>query len=190
MKLRRVLQLAVVGAAAAAMVDRALGERTAGTTPPATMAVRVHAPIDEVWRVLVDHERQPLWMSEMKELRLIAADRLQLGATAQATVRIGGIAVTDPVTVTAFDPPTRFAIAHEGLYSGEGEITLVPDGDDWTEVSWVEHLRAPLVPHLAAAVQNPVFRMVFQADLVRFKRLVETGSAEGDDPPLVRLLTL
>ena len=190
MTIRRLAQLAAVGGIAAVFAERVLGDRDHGGPPPVRMSVRVHAPIDEVWRVLVDHELQRAWMLEMKDLRLIDADRLQLGTVAQATVRIGGIAVSDPVTVTAFDAPTRFGIAHEGLYTGRGEITLAPDGDDWTQVTWVEHLRAPVLPHVAATLQNPMFRMVFQADLGRLKRLVETGSAEGHDPALVRLLTL
>ena len=32
--------------------------------------------------------------------------------------------VTDPVTVTEFEPPHRFAIRHEGLFKGHGLITL------------------------------------------------------------------
>jgi hypothetical protein len=100
-----------------------------------------------------------------------------------------GIQVTDPVTITEWQPPTRFAIRHEGRWAGGGVITLEAGVDGTTTVvRWAETLRAPFLPDLAAVLQAPVFRAVFQADLVRLKRLVETGSADGPESPLVRLL--
>ena len=43
---------------------------------------------------------------------------------------------------------------------------------------WEETLVPPLLPALGAVVQAPVLRSIFQADLQRLKRLVETGSAD------------
>ena len=100
-----------------------------------------------------------------------------------------GIEVTDPVTITEWEPPTRFAIRHEGRWSGGGVITLEAGVDGTTTVvRWEETLRSPILPDLADVLQAPVFRTVFQADLVRLKRLVETGDAEGPESRLVRLL--
>ncbi len=36
-----------------------------------------------------------------------------------------------------------------------------------------------MLPDLGAIVQAPILRAIFQADLERMKRLVETGSADG-----------
>jgi hypothetical protein len=114
-----------------------------------------------------------------------------VGSRGLATVRMLGMQVTDPVTITEWQPPTRFAIRHEGLWAGGGVITLESGVDGTTTVvRWAETLRAPVLPELASFVQAPVFRAVFQADLERLKRLVETGSPEGPETPLVRLLTL
>jgi len=83
------------------------------------------------------------------------------------------------VEVTAFEPPTRFAIRHEGLFTGGGLITLEPGADGTTTiVRWDETLVPPLLPELGALLQAPILRSIFQADLHRLKRLVETGSAD------------
>jgi hypothetical protein len=37
---------------------------------------------------------------------------------------------------------------------------------------------APVLPELAGWAMAPVLRPIFQADLHRFRRLVETGSAD------------
>ena len=103
-----------------------------------------------------------------------------MGTRGVATVRIFGIPVSDPVEVTELDRPSRYAIRHEGLFSGGGLITLEPGADGSTTiVRWEETLVAPVLPELAAVVTGPILRAIFQADLHRLKRLVETGSADG-----------
>ena len=143
------------------------------------MLVVVDAPPDETWAVVADIPLQPEWMHEMKEVRLTTTGPVGVGTRGEATVRIAGISVTDPVEVTAFEPPTRFAIRHEGLFTGGGLITLEPGaGGATTIVRWDETLVPPLLPELGALAQAPVLRSIFQADLHRLKRLVETGSAD------------
>jgi len=82
--------------------------------------------------------------------------------------------------VTEFTPPHRYAIRHEGLFTGGGLITLEAGADERTTiVRWEETLIPPLLPELGALVQAPILRSIFQADLHRLKRLVETGSADA-----------
>jgi len=179
--LRRLLLLAAVIALKARLWDRWLAARR-GTRPPEPlrMLVVVDAPPEETWAVVSDIPLQPEWMHEMKEVRLTTPGPVHAGTTGEATVRIAGISVTDPVEVTAFEPPSRFAIRHDGLFTGEGVITLEPGADGITTiVRWDETLVPPLFPVLGAIALAPVLRSVFQADLHRLKRLVETGSADG-----------
>ena len=143
------------------------------------MLVVVDAPPADTWAVIADIPLQPEWMHEMKEVRLTTPGPTHLGTRGEATVRIAGISVTDPVEVTAFEPPARFAIRHEGLFTGGGLITLEPGADGTTTiVRWDETLVPPLLPELGALLQAPILRSIFQADLHRLKRLVETGSAD------------
>ncbi len=179
--IRRLLTLALVGAPIAFGVDRWLAARR-GQNPsrPLRMLVVVDAPIAETWAVVADIPLQPEWMHEMKRIRLLTAGPVGAGTRGEATVRIFGISVTDPVEVVEFEPPTRFAIRHEGLFTGGGLITLEPGADGTTTiVRWAETLVPPLLPELGARLQAPILQAIFQADLHRLKRLVETGSADG-----------
>lgn len=178
--LRRLLLLVAIAALKVWLLDRWLAGRRDGRPPePLRMLVVVDAPPDETWAVVSDIPLQPEWMHEIKEVHLTTPGPVGVGTRGEATVRIFGIGVTDPVEVTEFQPPTRFAIRHEGLFTGGGVITLEPGADGTTTiVRWDETLIPPALPELVALVQAPILHSIFQADLHRLKRLVETGSAD------------
>lgn len=174
--IRGLVRLGLAGAAAAYAVDRALGWGAREPAPIRSLAV-IDASIQRVWAVVADIEGQPRWMREMQSVRLLTPGPVGVGTVGEAEVRILGIGVTDPVTITEFSPPTRFAIRHDGRFSGTGVITLEPGADGTTTiVRWDETLVPPLFPHLGALVQAPVLGAIFQADLRRLKALVETDS--------------
>jgi uncharacterized membrane protein len=180
---RRILLLAgllAVVVAKAFAWDRILAARRGDRPPePLRMLVVVDAPIDRTWRVLADIGLQPAWMHEMKEVRVTTPGPTGVGTRGEATVRIFGIRVTDPVEVVGFEPPVRFAIRHEGLFTGGGVITLEPGADGTTTVvRWEETLVPPCLPVLGALAMAPVLREIFQADLHRFRVLVESGSLD------------
>lgn len=179
--LRRLVVLAAVTGVGLWLLDRCLASRRGSRLPQALgMLVVVDAPREETWAVISDIALQPEWMNEMKEVRLTTPGPAHVGTRGEATVRIAGISVTDPVEVTGFEPPVRFAIRHEGLFTGGGLITLQAGaGGTTTIVRWEETLVPPLLPDLGALVLAPILRSVFQADLRRLKRLVETGSADA-----------
>jgi len=181
--MRRTLALlafATIVALKALAWDRILARRRGSRPPePLRMMVVVDAPIEETWRVLADIGLQPAWMHEMKSVVVTTPGPTRVGTRGEATVRIFGISVTDPVEVVAFDPPTRFEIRHEGLFTGGGVITLEPGSDGTTTiVRWAETLVPPLLPELGALLGAPVLREIFQADLHRLARLVESGAVE------------
>jgi hypothetical protein len=181
--MRRILSLTALAAAAipiAFIVDRALARRRGARPPePLRMLVVVDAPIEETWRVLADIGLQPAWMQEMKEVRITTPGPTRVGTRGEATVRIFGISVTDPVEVVGFDAPTRFEIRHEGVFTGGGVITLEAGAANTTTiVRWAETLVPPFLPELGALAQAPVLREIFQADLHHFARLVASGGVE------------
>jgi uncharacterized membrane protein len=179
--LRRLFLLAVNAAAAAFAADRLLARRRGDRPPePLRMMVVVDAPLQETWDVVADIPLQIEWMTEMRSITITTPGLTRVGTRGEATVRIAGISVTDPVEVTEFTPPHRYAIRHEGLFTGGGLITLEAGADGRTTiVRWEETLIPPLLPELGALVQAPILRSIFQADLHRLKRLVETGSADA-----------
>jgi uncharacterized membrane protein len=177
-------RIAAIGLAALPLIfalDRWLSARhgPAPRQPVRTMVV-VDAPIEAVWTILADIPLQPEWMRDMKQVELQTPGPTGVGTRAEATVRILGIAVRDPVEVVEFEPPRRFAIRHEGLFTGGGRISLESGSDGATTiVRWEEALAAPFLPELGTLVLSPILRAVFQADLHRLRRLVETGAADG-----------
>jgi uncharacterized protein YndB with AHSA1/START domain len=177
------LVAAAAGLAVAAVgLDRWLAEGKGDPAPIRTFVV-IDASPERVWAELADIEGQPRWMREMKRVRLLTAPPVGAGTRGEATVRIFGIAVTDPVTVTEFDPPRRFGIRHEGTFGGRGVIELEPGADRTsTIVRWEETLIPPLLPHLGAALQRPILERIFQDDLGRFRELLEAASAPAGAP--------
>jgi hypothetical protein len=110
----------------------------------------------------------------MKSVRLLTPPPIGVGTRGEATVRVFGVSVTDPVEVTEFAPRQRFAIRHEGSFTGGGVITLEAGADGTTTIlRWDETLIAPIMPRLAARLQAPLFGAIFQADLERFRAICE-----------------
>jgi uncharacterized membrane protein len=176
--IRGALRLALVGAGVGYALDRVLSNHSAGADPdPIASMIVIDAPIERVWAELADIEGQPRWMHEMKAVRVITPGPVRVGTEGVANVRILSISVSDPVRITEFEPPHRFGISHEGSFKGRGLITLESGADGTTTiVRWEERLIPPLLPHLGALIMSPTLGSIFQADLVRLKELVETGS--------------
>jgi len=172
---RRLIALVVLLVPLAIALDRWLALRR-GSRPPLALSMLevVDAPIEETWAVLSDIPRQPEWMRDMKRVAITTPGPVGVGTRGEATVRILGVGVSDPVEVTEFEPPVRFAVRHDGLFTGDGVLTLEPGADGTTTiVRWTETLIPPVLPEIGALAQAPILRSVFQADLHRLKRLVE-----------------
>ena len=176
--IRGAFRLALVGAGISYALDRILADQSAGAAPDAISSmIVIDAPIERVWEELADIEGQARWMQEMKAIRILTPGPVGVGMVAEADVRIFGITVTDPVTITEFEPPHRYAISHEGTFKGRGVITLESGADGTTTiVNWEELLIPPVLAHLGALAMAPALGAIFQADLVHFKELVEAGS--------------
>jgi uncharacterized protein YndB with AHSA1/START domain len=179
--IRGTIRLALVGAGIGYALDRLLKDQAAGADPePIESMIVIDAPIERVWEVVADIEGQPRWMAEMKAVRLATPGPVRIGTTGEADVRMLGVTVSDPIIVTEFEPPHRFAIGHEGSFKGHGLITLEAGADATTTiVRWQETLIPPVLSHLAALAMTPTLTATFQGDLGRLKELVETGSPDA-----------
>jgi uncharacterized membrane protein len=179
------IRLAMLGAAAAVGIDRLLAARRGDEPPePISTFVVIEAPIARVWAELTDIEGQPRWMTEMDGVRVLSDGPVGVGTRAEADIRILGVPITDPVIITAFDAPRRFAVRHEGAFTGEGVIELEPGADGTsTIVTWNETLVAPVLPELAALLGRPILEAIFQADLHRLRELIEEPPTDSGDGP-------
>ncbi len=158
------------------LADRQLRQRAGGRVPqPIRTSITIDAPIEKVWAVLADIEGQPAWMHDLKTVRVTSSAPVGVGTRGLGRVQVFGLAIDDPVEVTAFDPPTHFAIRHDGLVGGRGDIRLATEPDGSTTVTWDETLLPPVLPDLGALVLALVFRPIFQRDLERLAGIVEAG---------------
>jgi len=173
--IRGLLRSVLVGVSVGYAVDRLLGETAKGEAPePVHSMVVIDAPIERVWAELADIEGQPRWMHDMKSVRVLTDGPIGVGTIGEAYVRMFGIGVTDPVTITEFQPPTRFALTHDGTFKGGGVFELEAGADGTTTiVRWDETIIPPILPHLGAAIGQPVLAAIFQADLERLRDIVE-----------------
>jgi uncharacterized protein YndB with AHSA1/START domain len=174
--LRAALRLGALGLAVAWVADEWLRRRAAGAEPPPFQTrIVIDAPIERVWAVVADLPGQPRWMHDMKDVR-VEPGPVGVGTRGIATVRIFGMSTRDPVRVSAFEPPRRFAIEHLGTFTGHGELTLQPGADGTTTiVRWDETLIAPALSYVWALLAEPLMTGIFQADLRRLRDLVESG---------------
>jgi uncharacterized protein YndB with AHSA1/START domain len=173
--IRFLLRSAAIGGALAWIADRVLASRR-GLQParPIRSMVVIDAPIQRVWDTLADIEAQPRWMRDLKSARIVTPGKVGVGTRAEGRVRIFGIEVPDPITITGFEPPRRFSIRHEGPFAGEGTIELEPGADGSTTiVRWEETIVPPYLPHLGDLVLGPVLGRIFQDDLHNLRALVE-----------------
>ena len=176
--IRFLLRAAFVVAILGWIVDRVLASRRGGRVPdPIRSVVVIDAPIERAWEVLADVEGQPRWMTDLKSVRMLTPPPIGVGTRAEGDIRIFGMAALDPITITTFEPPRRFAIRHEGRFTGEGLIELAPGPADGTTIArWTETIVPPYLPNLGRLALTPVLRLVFRRDLDNFRELIETGA--------------
>ena len=163
--IRWAFHLAIVGYAVGWVADRWLRTQVdEGTVPPIKSLVVIDAPIERVWTVVSDIEGQPRWMADMK-----------IGAAVDATAgrrwkpwRGDGpdprhVRERTPSPSPDVTPPSRFAVEHEGTFTGRGIFTLEPGADGSTTiVRWVENPDARRLPEPRRPGDFPVLAAVFQ----------------------------
>lgn len=172
------LLLAACGLIGAVLVELILGRLIATgriRRPEINLTTTIAAPRDTVWAYASDIARQPEWMHEMKRVEMLTPPPVRPGSRGRATVRIFGISTTDDVVITQFDPPSTFAIRHEGTFVGEGLLQFTEIDATRTRIDWMEYLRPPLFANIGGFVQRPILGGIFRSDLGHLKRILEEG---------------
>jgi hypothetical protein len=179
--IRFLLRLTLLGGAVGWIAEQVLAARRGAHPPdPIRSTIVIDAPIERVWEVLADVEGQPGWMDDMKSVRMLTPPPIGVGTRAEGNIRIFGIGVLDPITITAFEPPHRFGVRHEGQFTGEGLVELESGVHGSTTIArWEETIVPPYIPHLGGTVLTPILRLVFQRDLANLRELVESGAGES-----------
>ena len=172
------LLIAAFGLIGAVLVELLLGRLISSGAiqrPEINLTIEIAAPRSAVWAYASDIARQPEWMHEMKRVEMLTPPPVQPGSRGRATVRIFGISTTDDVVITQFDPPSTFAIRHEGKFVGEGILRFTDIDAARTRIDWMEYLRPPLFANIGGFVQRPILGAIFRSDLRHLKRILEEG---------------
>lgn len=138
----------------------------------------LQASPEDVWEVLTDWERQATWMPDVAWIRVRGQERT-LGAQVEVRMKVLGIPLaTDVLRVTAWEPPRRLAIHHEGVVIGVAEWRLEANGGG-TLFTWLEEVRMPppFLGAIALRLYAPFQRLMLRRSIRNLKRLVESEPA-------------
>jgi carbon monoxide dehydrogenase subunit G len=129
---------------------------------------------ERVWELLTDWEKQASWMPDVAWIRVLGHER-GLGAQVQVRMKVFGIPLaTDLLRVTAWEPPSRLAIHHEGVVIGGAEWRLEA-AEGGTRFTWREEVRMPppILGSLSLLLYSPFQRLMLRRSIRNLKRLVE-----------------
>jgi carbon monoxide dehydrogenase subunit G len=143
--------------------------------PELTVSVDVEAPPQQVWRALVDWERQGEWMP-MTDVRVVGGDRHDVGGRIEARtgMPVGGgrhVGVLDALEITGWYPPHRVEVLHTGRVVRGPGIFEVRSRAAGATVVWTELLDLPLgaLGRGAWPVIKPAAAFVLRLGLDRFR---------------------
>jgi carbon monoxide dehydrogenase subunit G len=135
------------------------------------VAVAVAAPVDRVWRLLTDWERQSDWVPLTS---VWSEDGDRVGGRIFARTGIGRVGFLDSMEISRFDPPRRCEVRHTGqVVRGLGVFRVDPVDDGRTRVGWEEHVEPPFgaAGRLGFMLVRPLVRLSLWWTLRRFARL-------------------
>ena len=130
--------------------------------------VTISAPVNEVWRALVDWQRHGEWMALTRVTSSdTGADDSGIGTTIEAFTGIGAFGVLDKMKIVSWEPPYFCRVDHYGkIIKGIGEFRLVDIGGS-TRFDWYEEIRAP---KLILALIKPFILITVNFSLRKFAR--------------------
>jgi len=138
-------------------------------TPLIETSIEIAAPPAEVWDDLARLERHTEWMADAERIEFLTDSRSGVGTRMEVLTKVGPLRTRDVMEFTAWEPPHRMAIRHEGLVGGFGEFQLRALGPNRTLFTWRERLVFPkrFGGSVGAALARPVLVAVWRRNLSR-----------------------
>jgi carbon monoxide dehydrogenase subunit G len=127
----------------------------------------IPAPIGVVWADIARLDTHVEWMADAESIEFLGDQDQGAGTRMKVATRIGPLRTSDVMEFTAWEPPHRMAIRHEGLVSGAGEFRLSSIDDASTRFVWEEELDFPLHfgGRLGETVGAPILAWVWRRNL-------------------------
>jgi hypothetical protein len=128
----------------------------------------ISAPPQSVWDDIADVGSHVEWMADAESITFLGDRREGAGTRMEVLTRVGPFSLTDVMEFTAWEPPTRMAVRHQGLVTGEGAFHLA-SADGGTRFVWDEELTFPwwLGGPVTAFLAAPVLRAIWKRNLKR-----------------------
>lgn len=135
-----------------------------------TVSVIVPAPIGEVWDDVAQLEAHAEWMADVAAVDFVGEQRRGLGTEMIVETRVGPLRTSDRLEFTAWDPPRRMDVRHNGIVRGVGAFTLSEEAGG-TRFTWSEALEFPwfLGGLVTATMAAPILRHIWKGNLERFR---------------------
>jgi uncharacterized protein YndB with AHSA1/START domain len=117
----------------------------------------IAAPVDEVWRVLVDFERYPAWAGDLKQVEVLERDAEGRGTLVLYRAAAMGRSTTYTLRYDHADAPTRVPwVLERGdiMRKLDGAYTLVADASDPGRTHVVYDLEVDLVIPLPGFIKH------------------------------------
>lgn len=135
------------------------------------VSIAIPAAPERVWEELARLEDHVEWMADAHAIAFLGDARRGVGTRMRVDTRLGPFRTRDVMEFTEWDPPRRMAVAHVGLFTGEGAFELEADGENGTLVRWREEIRFPWYfgGRLGARAAGPVLRWVWRRNLGRLR---------------------
>jgi hypothetical protein len=137
-------------------------------------SIDLPVPREDAWTFLVAWEGQRAWMLDADRVTVVGERREGVGVRLAVRTRLLGIlAFTEPIEVTAWEPPGRLEIRHGSIVAGTGTWRLEPIVGG-TRFVWSEdvRLRVPIVGRTLAAAYRPVLGALMARSLARVRASV------------------
>ncbi|MGH3431922.1 MAG: SRPBCC family protein [Thermocrispum sp.] len=141
--------------------------------------VPVAAPPEEVWAAVTDWPRQSEWILGTT-VRVAEGDGRGVGSRIEAYTGVRPLGLLDTMVVTAWQPPRRVEVQHDGrVLRGPGVIEVRPSGRGSVLV-WSEDLVQPLgvVGSVAWWAARPLVSASFRRALGKLARAVQRERAD------------
>jgi hypothetical protein len=140
------------------------------------LRIFIRAAPERVWEVLADLQGQSRWMADLRSLEITSGQQSGAGTQMDVTSELfGQPMVKDRMTITAWEPPRRLDVRHDGSFTGTGSFVLEPVRGG-TVFTWIEDFQPPLgrLGELGfRMLVGPHLRRVFRRSMDNLRRLSE-----------------
>jgi len=140
-----------------------------------SFSIDIGRPVEDVYRVLIDHENDVRWQAAVIEARKLSPGPTRAGTRYRGTFRLLGSKLGVDLEVLDLRPPEFYSFtATSGPFAFETRVRLEPSKLG-TEVNTEVEGSLGAMPRLAAVTLSRVRRKEIERDLATLKRMMEKG---------------